>query len=92
VSGDAMLCRLVSGPFMPADWFGNPEQFVEPFRQLSAVWVLRLSAADPLSTLVLNPNAAVPLDEEAARELAVKGRNRAEVWRGPSPRNRPWCG
>jgi hypothetical protein len=79
VGGEWKVLRLPTGPFVPEQQSEDPEQFVEAFRKLSAVWLFRLSSAYPRSALVLNPNASHPAEESPASELMRLGLQRARA-------------
>jgi hypothetical protein len=62
------LVSDASGPFVPEINSTDPTQFVDPFRPLSAVWLLRIGTQQR-SAILKNPNASVPIPEDLLKEL-----------------------
>ena len=72
------LARTSSGPFAPPSQSKDVAQFIDPFRIVSGVWRLRLSASNPASTLRLNPNASTALSNTDVPVLERLGMDRAQ--------------
>jgi hypothetical protein len=74
--GAAKLFRKGSGPFTPVQFSENSAEFVDPFRVISGVWMISQAFGYPKSKLFRNPNASIPIPEEAASLLESIGLQR----------------
>jgi len=77
--GDLSLRRRTSKPFVRAAESEYRELFVEHFRVMSAVIMVRLDGPDPRFELLSNPNANEPLSDEQWCKLEAIGRARFRV-------------
>jgi hypothetical protein len=76
-TGATELRRHGTGPFVPAESSIDAGTWVNPFRVMSGIWMLRWNAGYPLSRVHPNPNAATLLDCADAEALMTLGMNRA---------------
>jgi hypothetical protein len=79
--GELVYLRKHNGPFTPEIYLKVPEdvaRFVDPFRIVSAVWLLRLLSYGPISKVFVNPNASCPLSDTDKEEIERLGMIRGE--------------
>ena len=69
--GEAEMRRAPRAPFQAANLCSGAdrEAFIEPFRLLSGVWHIRLGSL-PMSKVISNPNASVPISGALGKSLA----------------------
>lgn len=73
--GNAITSRDAKAPFVLAHVCPDPAQFVDAFRKISAVWLLRLDGGYGVSRCLPNPNANNPIPrgfaENATQERSL---------------------
>jgi hypothetical protein len=73
--GKPITGRSPKAPFVPADECPDPAQFVDPFRKVSGVWLLRLDGVYGLTRCYRNPNANNPIPAGLADAITDRSAN-----------------
>jgi hypothetical protein len=68
--GEALMQSDGKAPFVPADRCPDPAQYIEPFRSMSGVLLLRLNGGNGISRLFVNPNADQTIPDQLRNRLA----------------------
>lgn len=79
--GNCTAFRLRTGPFAPASESLDIPKYIDPFRIVSAVWLLGLEPSLARSELLLNPNATEPVAIQEKESLESRGATRAGLTR-----------